>query len=67
MNPPDEASGQVDIRSDVPQKLISEKYSKNILKYIELFNCQKKIQISQRVSDWEPSEIYISLSFLYIF
>ena len=38
---------------------------KYFLKYIELYLTPKKFQISQFWSGGEPSEIYISLSFLY--
>ena len=49
-----------------PQKWFQWNAPKIFLKHTELSNL-KKFQISQLLSDWEASEIYISLSYLYKF
>ena len=48
-------------------QVISVKCSKIFLKYIELSSPYKNFQRSQFLSDSEPSEKYITLSFLYKF
>ena len=62
----EEMYGQVDIWSDVPPKVISVRCSENM--FLSTLNyLTPKIQISQFLSDWEPSKIYISIWFLYKF
>ena len=40
---------------------------KYFMKYIELSELPKTISTKSILSNWQPSEIYISLSFLYKF